>query len=175
MRRLLLLRHSKAERSVPGGRDRDRTLAERGRDDAPRIGAYLQHHALVPDGIVASPTARTRQTWELIAQAIGPGPAARFDERLYNADPETILAVIKETEPEIRTLLVVGHNPGIQEVAELLIASGDLEARQRLKEGFPTTGLAIIDFALSDWGMLHPRSGRLERFVTPRSLVSATD
>jgi len=175
MRRLMLLRHSKAERSVPGGRDRDRTLAERGRNDAPRIGAYLQHHALIPDGVIASPAARTKETWELMAQAVGQGPAATFDERLYNAGPGTILDVIKETEPEIRTLMVVGHNPGIQEVAELLIASGDLEARQRLKEGFPTTGLAIIDFALSDWDKLHPHSGRLERFVTPRSLVGATD
>jgi phosphohistidine phosphatase len=175
MRRLLLLRHAKAERSPPGGRDRDRMLAARGLADAPQIGAYLLHHAVLPDGVVVSPAARTRETWELAAAALGKAPPAVFDERLYNAAAGTILDVVKETGPEVGTLLVVGHNPGIQEAADLLTAAGDLEARQRLKEGFPTSGLAMIDFALDGWHRLHAHSGRLERFVTPRSLAAATD
>ena len=72
-------------------------------------------------------------------------------------------------------LLVVGHNPGLHETARLLIASGDVEARERLNEGLPTSGLAVIDFAGRDWEKLHPHSGRLERFVTPRLLKAATD
>jgi phosphohistidine phosphatase len=83
--------------------------------------------------------------------------------------------LIKETEPKVHTLLVVGHNPGLEDLAALLIASGDLDARRRLKEKFPTSGLAVIDFALDTWGRLHPQAGRLDRFVTPRSIAAATD
>jgi phosphohistidine phosphatase len=70
---------------------------------------------------------------------------------------------------------MVGHNPGLGELAALLIASGEVEARQRLIEKFPTAGLAVIDFALDDWAKLHPRAGRLDRFVVPRTLETATD
>ena len=100
-------------------------------------------------------------------------PPASFEERLYNAGAEAILAVVKETKPAVRTLMVIGHNPGLHEGARLLIASGDVEARERLNEGLPTTGLAVIDFAGKDWRKLHPHGGRLERFVTPRSLAAA--
>jgi len=82
--------------------------------------------------------------------------------------------VLKETSPSARTLLVVGHNPGLQDAARLLIASGDVEARERLNEALPTSGLAVIDFAGNDWKKLHPRGGRLERFITPRLLKAAT-
>jgi phosphohistidine phosphatase len=68
---------------------------------------------------------------------------------------------------------VIGHNPGMHELALMLIASGDVETRERLREKLPTCGLAVIDFAIDDWGLLHPRSGRLERFVTPKSLENA--
>ena len=71
--------------------------------------------------------------------------------------------------------MVIGHNPGLHEVARILIAAGDVEARKRLSEGLPTAGLAVIDFAGEDWRKLHPDGGRLERFVTPRSLRAATD
>ncbi len=74
-----------------------------------------------------------------------------FDERIYEASPQTLLAVIKETGPEVRTLLMVGHNPGLQELAALLVATGDIETRQRLQEAFPTSGLAVIEFALDGW------------------------
>ncbi len=80
---------------------------------------------------------------------------------------------MKETKPAVRTLLVIGHNPGLHDAARLLIASGDVEARERLNEGLPTSGLAVIDFAGKDWRKLHARGGRLERFVTPRSLAEA--
>jgi phosphohistidine phosphatase len=67
------------------------------------------------------------------------------------------------------------HNPGLRDLAEFLIASGDVDARQRLLEKFPTAGLAVIDFPVDDWGKLHPKSGRLDRFVAPRQLDLATD
>jgi phosphohistidine phosphatase len=171
--RLMLLRHAKSEKAEPGLRDHERRLNDRGERDAETIGAYLARHGLLPDLVAVSTSQRTRQTWEHVAAMLSASPPASFEERLYNAGAEAILAVVKETKPAVRTLMVIGHNPGLHEVARLLIASGDVEARERLNEGLPTTGLAVIDFAGKNWRKLHPHGGRLERFVTPRSLAAA--
>jgi phosphohistidine phosphatase len=173
--RLMLLRHAKAEKGSPGMGDGERALNPRGRKDASNMGAYLARHALLPDRVTVSSARRTRETWEWLATAFSAPPPAAYDDRLYNAGPELILDVIKETGRVTRTLLVIGHNPGLHETARLLIAAGDVEARERLSEGLPTSGLAVIEFAGEDWGKLHPHGGRLERFVSPRSLAAATD
>jgi phosphohistidine phosphatase len=175
MRRLLLFRHAKAERSEPGMEDQARVLIERGRKDAARIGAYMAGHALVPDRVVMSPSARTQETWKFAATALRPTPAAQSVERLYDASPHAILAVIKDAPAAAHTLMVIGHNPGLHEIALMLIASGDIEARARLREKLPTAGLVIIDFACDDWSKLHPQSGRLERFVSPKWLEAAAN
>jgi phosphohistidine phosphatase len=175
MRRLLLLRHAKAERSQPGGSDLERALNDRGRADARKLGAYFVRHRLVPDLAAVSTAVRTRETWRLLAGAFDRPPKARFDERLYDASPQMILRTIQETAPEVATLLVVGHNPGLHEAAVVLVAAGDVEARQRLVEQFPTAALAVIKFAVADWSRVHAKGGRLEHFVKPRSLAAATD
>jgi len=173
--RLMIFRHAKAEKSAPGMRDRDRPLAPRGLKDAARMSVYMAHHALVPGHALVSPARRTRETWDGLAAALPAGIPVFYEDRLYDAGPDEILTVIRETRRAIRTLIVVGHNPGLHETARLLIAAGDVEARERLNEGLPTSGLAVIDFAGDDWTKLHPRGGRLERYVTPRLLKAATD
>jgi phosphohistidine phosphatase len=175
MRRLLLLRHAKAERSRPGERDHDRRLADRGRNDAPKVGAYMARHGYAPDHVIVSTATRTRETWDLVSAAMPGKPATVFERRVYEATPQALLQVIQETGPKIHTLLMVGHNPGLQELAALLVATGDIETRQRLKEAFPTSGLVAIEFAFDRWDKVHPQAGRLEHFVTPRSLAAATD
>ena len=185
MRRLLLLRHAKAERSQPGGRDHDRVLAERGRADAPKLGAYMVRHAFMPDLVVVSTSARTRETWDAGRRGL-PRTVRRCSSRTASTRPrpQGILKVIKETDRDVGTLLVIGHNPGLQELAASLIAAGDVEARQRLKEDFPTSALAVIDFALEDWsrctrapagwsissrrGRWRPRPIRPRRAAAPR-------
>jgi phosphohistidine phosphatase len=102
-------------------------------------------------------------------------PPADFEGRIYEAAPQMLLQVIKETGRAVRTLLVVGHNPGLQELAVLLVATGDIDTRQRLKEAFPTLGLAVIEFALDGWDRLHSQAGRLEHFIDPGSITEATD
>jgi phosphohistidine phosphatase len=175
MRRLLLLRHAKAERLPGGGPDRDRVLTARGRDDAKTIGAYLVRHRAVPDRALVSPAARTRETWELLSQAFRTAPPADFEDCLYDASPETLLGAIRDTRAGAATLLVVAHNPGMQELASLLVATGDIDARERLGRGFPTAALATITFAAEAWSDVHTNGGRLEHFVTPKSLAAATD
>jgi phosphohistidine phosphatase len=171
--RLMLLRHAKTEKAEGGMSDHARRLNARGKADAPVIGAYMARHALIPDLVLISTAERARQTWERVAGALATPPRVTYEERLYNAGAEAIIALVKGTAPTVRTLLVVGHNPGLHEAARRLIASGDVETRERLNEGLPTSGLAVIDFAGKDWRKLHPRGGRLERFVSPRSLAEA--
>ena len=175
MRRLLLFRHAKAERSEPGMEDRARRLMERGQKDAATVGAYMASHALIPDSVMASPSKRTQETWKFAASALKPTPTATPMEGLYNATAQDILGIIKAAPAAAHSLLILGHNPGLHAVALLLVASGDIETRERLREKMPTCGLAIIDFAFDDWAKLHPQSGRLERFVTPKSLSAAAN
>lgn len=175
MLRLLLLRHAKAEKARSGERDHERTLAERGRGDAPKLGAYIAKHGYRPDLAVVSTSARTRETWSLAAAAMKGKPKAAFEDRVYDATPRVLLDVVRETGPKVETLLMVGHNPGLHELAMHLVATGDIELRERLHEGFPTAALAVIEFAVERWDRVHPQSGRLERFVTPKSLAEPAD
>ena len=175
MRRLLLLRHAKAERSEPGTKDMSRALIDRGRKDAARIGAYMASHAIVPDRVILSPASRTQETWKYAAGAFRPAPAAMSVERLYDATPHAILAILKDTPASAHTLMVVGPNPALHQLALMLVASGDIDARERLHEKLPTCGLVFIDFVFDSWGKLHPQSGRLERFVSPKTLEVAAN
>jgi phosphohistidine phosphatase len=173
MRRLLLLRHAKTERAEPGLDDHSRALVERGRKDAARIGAYMASHALMPDRVLVSPARRAQETWKSLASAWRPAPGAATAAQLYEATPHALLAAVKGAPAAAHTFMMVAHNPGLQELALMLIASGDIDARESLREKLPTCGLVIIDFAFDDWAKLHPQSGRLERFVSPRSLDTA--
>ncbi|MCX7298624.1 MAG: histidine phosphatase family protein [Hyphomicrobiales bacterium] len=174
MRRLLLLRHAKTEGHEPGRDDRARVLIERGRADAARIGAYTASHGLTPDRVIVSPAARCQETWTLMAAAMRPAPAVSTLEQIYDATPQDIAGAILDAPADAAALLIVGHNPGLHEAALLLIASGNIDAREALREQLPTSGLVVIDFAFDDWRDLHPQCGRLERFVTPKSLDAAT-
>jgi phosphohistidine phosphatase len=175
MRRLMLLRHAKSDWSKLGGRDADRILAPRGREAAPRVGAYMAHHGLKADLVICSTAVRTRETWDLVAAQFKETPAVVYEDRVYESSTDALVGVIKETGAAVHALMLVGHNPGLHDLAQRLIASGDTEARQRLTEKFPTAALAVIDFAIDDWRKLHARSGRLDRFVAPRMLGRATD
>jgi phosphohistidine phosphatase len=118
---------------------------------------------------------RTRETWDLVGAALPKAPPATFERKLYDADPDNIVDIIRSAGRDVRCLLVLGHNPGLHETANLLVASGDLDARERLREKLPTAGLAVIDFAFGSWDKVHADSGRLDRFVVPRMLEAATD
>jgi phosphohistidine phosphatase len=173
MRRLLLMRHAKTEKDGPTGKDRDRRLDDRGRDDATAMGLYMAQHDLVPDRALVSTAVRARQTWDH-ASADWPRIAVEHRDDLYSADPGDLLAIIRAAAAEDpRRLLVVGHNPGFHELALALVAGGKAKDREALLDNLPTSGLAVIDFAIDDWNDVSFRRGRLERFVTPRRLKDA--
>ena len=170
LRQLLLLRHAKSAwpEGVP---DFDRPLAPRGRKAAKRMGAYLINARLVPDLALISPARRARETWDRVRPHLGP-IGERPEARLYEATAGGLLAIVRETEPEVATLMVLGHSPGLDELAKLLAGSGSEEARARLMRKYPTAGLAVLDFHIETWREVEAGLGRLDCFVTPRSLKS---
>jgi phosphohistidine phosphatase len=173
MLRLMLLRHAKSSRPV-GIQDAERPLSDRGETTVRLMGDYMAHHALIPGRALCSPARRTRDTWTGVAAQWADAAKAVdivFDARLYGATRQGIVSVIRGQDDAVRTLLVIGHNPGLQETAEWLIAAGDVEQRERLREKFPTAALAVIDFALERWSRIHERAGRLEHFVTPHAVT----
>jgi phosphohistidine phosphatase len=173
--RLMLLRHAKSDWSRPGVADHERPLNARGRKAAPKVGVYMARHALVPDLVVDSTATRVRETLDLVLPAFKRAPKVTHDARVYEAEAGALLDVLRETPRGVKSLLLVGHNPGLAELAALLIAAGKTDARTRLAAKFPTAALAVIDFAGDDWSKLRPRSGRLDRFVVPRGLKGETD
>ncbi len=163
----MLLRHAKS--AWPEGvADHRRPLAGRGRKAAPAIAAYMAEHGLVPDLALVSTARRAQETWELVAEALPRGIDVRDAVGIYEVSAKAILGVIRGVEPSIHNLLLVGHNPGMAELA--LMLAGEGEALARLHEKFPTAALAVIDFDAGQWSEIEPGRGRLVQFVTPRRL-----
>jgi phosphohistidine phosphatase len=178
MRRLMLLRHAKTESEAPSGRDQDRRLDERGRRDAAEIGNWMGRHPPFADSVMVSPAVRAHQTWEIAWEAmkdLAPSPQVEFLPELYGADPAQLLESIRgavETDP--RRLMLVGHNPGMHELALALTGSGDAAGRKALSDNLPTSGLAVFDFAIDDWSEVAFRRGRLVLFVSPKLIKQAS-
>ncbi|MFE4467223.1 SixA phosphatase family protein [Leifsonia sp. NPDC056824] len=149
-RTLILLRHAKSDWSgaLP---DIERPLAERGNAQAPLAGRWLASHGGVIDLAIVSPAQRARETWQLASAELDPAPPVRFDERVYAASADELLSVVRETPDEARTLILVGHNPGMEQLASLL---ADDEVILR------TAGIA--EFGVSGrWSGLDARSSAL--------------
>jgi len=166
VRRLIVTRHAKAAwpEGVP---DLERPLAERGRRDAPRAGRWLQGAALVPDRVICSPAARTRETFDLISSQWDSVPTVDYDERVYAAGLSALLAVVRGAPPASRALMVVGHNPGMQGLTLALAGDGDPVGLARAHEKYPTCGIAVLNVS-GTWASVAPGRAVLERFVVPR-------
>ena len=179
MRRLMLLRHAKTENDAPTGRDQDRRLDNRGRQDAAEIGGWIGRHPPFPELVLVSHAIRAHQTWEIAWEAmkgLAPEPQVELTPELYGADPAELLEVIRDaSDPDPQRLMLVGHNPGIHELALALAGSGDPAGRNALAHNLPTSGLAVFDFAIDDWSEVAFRRGRLVLFVSPKLLKQASD
>ena len=147
MDRLILLRHGKAEREAESGEDFDRKLTARGVREAAAIGAQLADLGMVPDVALVSSAARTRQTWEAAEPAFA-NCACRFERSLYLAEERTIRAMAEAAGEDSRTVLVVGHNPGLQELTIRLLAEGSAPSTllARAHAAFPPAAAAVFLF-----------------------------
>ena len=183
MRRLMLLRHAKTEHDAPSGHDQDRRLDERGRLDAAAIGTWIGRHPPLPDAVLVSTAVRAQQTWEIARDAMkdavreqaaaATGRIARRTLR-RRADAASADHPLAEVTDPAR-LMLIGHNPGMHELALMLAGSGDAAAKKSLEDNLPTAGLAILDFAIDDWNDVAFRRGKLVRFTSPKLLKQALD
>lgn len=169
MRRLLLLRHAKSD-WPEGFDDSMRPLNERGRRDAPEMGKAIARAEIVPDLALVSSAVRTRQTWDLVAPQLRKEVLMREEHGLYGASDAALLGFARATPDDIETLLLCAHNPGIERLARNFAKSGDADAIRRVERKYPTCGLAVIELPIRAWKEAAPPAGRLEMFLTPKSL-----
>jgi phosphohistidine phosphatase len=143
--RLIVMRHAKAEQSAPS--DFERRLADRGRSDAREAGAWLAERGWVPDHALVSAAVRTQETFAALAEGGGFELAPTLDRSIYSAHPETVLDVVRLTPSTVRSLLVIGHNPTMASLAQLLHdGSGDEAAITKMSGDFPTSALALLEY-----------------------------
>ncbi|WP_370678155.1 histidine phosphatase family protein [Pleomorphomonas sp. PLEO] len=169
MPRLFLLRHAKSPPALSGQKDFDRPLAERGRAAVAVVGRHMAKEGHVPDLVLCSPSARTRETLEELRPFLPDHVAMDYVRDLYEASLGAMLKVIASHADSSERLLVVGHNPSIHRLATTLPGEGDPGMLAQLEERFPTGSLAVIDFSVA-WRDVGPGSGRLVAFVTPADL-----
>ncbi len=174
---LSIFRHAKSSWDGAGQKDFDRPLSDRGIAAAPVMGDYLAKERLLPDLVLSSPSARTRTTCALAFAALSPPPQIIFEDALYLASQRTLLGRIRRVDATVRHLMVVGHNPGLQGLALVLIGAGkskpvvDKPAAD-LAQKLPTAGLVVLQFETDDWATVGPGTGQLARFITPRLLLT---
>jgi phosphohistidine phosphatase len=176
MRRLILLRHAKTEPDAASGKDRDRRLDERGHEDAATIGGWLADNGLLPDIALISTATRAQQTWTILREqfpAEAPLPHVEDLQDLYGAGPAVMLQIIRDAPSEARRLLLVGHNPGLHELALALIGHQPQSAPVAMPGNLPTSGILVIDFATDDWGQVGFGDGRLQFYTSPKLLKAA--
>lgn len=169
MKRLLLLRHGKSDWANPDQPDNERPLNERGQRAAALMGAYLRQRGLTPDLIISSPAVRTRETAQRVLTALQADVPLEFRAELYLAEPKTIADVVRGAPDDVHTLLVIGHNPGMQ-LAALKMSAGDPAGRRdEIEDKFPTAALAVIEFDTPSWSKA--KAGDLVAYDSPKALV----
>jgi phosphohistidine phosphatase len=172
MHQLLLLRHAKSSWDDATLPDRDRPLNKRGYKAAAAIRITMRELGLAPDVVLVSPARRTQETLAAL-EPWDDTPLIEPTEALYLASAPHLMAVLRSVNETVRSLLLIGHNPGMHELALMLAArraqSGSDEAAKRLAEGFPTGALAEFAVAVP-WGQLDAAGGQLVRFLRPRAL-----
>jgi phosphohistidine phosphatase len=169
MHQLLLLRHAKSSWDDPKLADRDRPLSKRGRRTADAMREAMRNLGLAPDLVLVSPSRRTLETLAAL-EPWDDTPLVEQLEDIYLASAERLLAVLSDVSETVRSVLLIGHNPGMHELAIQLAGKSVVE---RLSKGFPTAALAEFAVA-SQWLQLATTGGKLVRFLTPRDLQEAS-
>jgi phosphohistidine phosphatase len=167
MTRLLLLRHAKARWADPGSRDYERALEPSGKADSETIAASMLLAGYVPDIVLCSGARRARETWEAASRHLR-ADDVRYLDGLYSSDAGGYLEIIREA-ADAESLLVVGHNPMMEDLALALSRDGQAAALAAVARGFPTSGLAVLRFSTS-LARIEPEDGYLEDFLAPRDL-----
>ncbi|MFC8420133.1 SixA phosphatase family protein [Streptomyces sp. NPDC057236] len=167
LRRLVVLRHAKSARPE-GVTDHERPLAPRGDRDAPAAGRALAEADCLPGLALCSTAVRARRTWELAAAQWGTPPPVRHDPRLYHAGVPELLDVVRGTPAEVETLLLIGHNPGLEDLVLTLAGDGLDDTLDRVRAKFPTSAIAVLSWRGAAWRDLAPGAALLTSLTVPR-------
>ena len=174
MRRLFLIRHAKTEPSV-GRDDYERRLTGRGREDAKRVAKALTARRMLPDVLIHSGAARAKETAEIFAAAWQGKVELQEDAGLYDASVATLLARTRALADEHKRVGLVGHNPGLGELATALIGSGAEPEMRRLAAKYPTGAVAVLDFSIERWDDVERNAALLALYLTPAELEADAD
>lgn len=169
MKTLYVLRHAKSDWSESSLKDFDRPLNDRGRKASETIGAEMRRRGVRPDLVLASPALRVRQTLALVQDGYGQAFYVREERRIYAADVSTLIDVVCSIPDDAERAMLVGHNPGLQDLV-LLLADGPDDLRSNVAERFPTAALAEIRFEFDSWKKVARGSGQLQSLTKPRDL-----
>lgn len=167
---IYLLRHAKSSRKDGAREDFDRPLNKRGRNAAKAMGEYMGREGITPAQVLCSSAKRTRETMERVQEAVGAAVPVRFERGIYMAEEATLLRRLKRLNDSIGSAMLVGHNPGLQQLALLLATAADDGFRPQLQAKFPTGSLAVIETSVERWADLKPGCGRINAFVLARDL-----
>ena len=170
MKTLTLLRHAKSSWDDPVARDFDRPLNARGQRAAVIVGRHMRNERLAFDHVVASPALRVVETIAEFEGGFGTRLEPAWDRRAYLASATTLMDIVRETPAQAARLLLIGHNPGLEELVLLLVADGGDELRDRVEEKYPTASVAELSFEVEDWTAVDEGRGELTRFVRPRDV-----
>jgi len=163
MKRLIIVRHAKAEKTAPRGGDFDRPLAPRGEADAIDMGRRLARGRTHPDAVVASPAARALATAKLIARELDfPWDEIRTVKSAYLAEWRTLLELVRELDTGAESALIVGHNPGVSELAQALLPG--------FEQNLPTGAVVEIDLAVDTWAGMRRGGGSLRSYDCPKNI-----
>jgi phosphohistidine phosphatase len=168
MRTVMMLRHGKSSWSDPTLADVDRPLAPRGRRAATKISRYLRRSKVRPDLVLCSPSLRTRQTLEAIQPSLGGRSSVEYVPELYGSSAQELLQRLRAIPDSVESVMIVGHNPGLHDLARELASQG--AKLPQLEEKFPTSALATLVFPGESWAVLRPGEAELVDYVVPRQL-----
>jgi phosphohistidine phosphatase len=172
MKTILLLRHAKSDWGNPGLTDFERPLAKRGLKDAPRMGEVLTLFDCVPDRILSSPALRAKQTTEMVAEACGYKESIQWEDSFYGGTSEDLIAALQRLPHSLERVMLVGHNPTMEETTAALLAGTSDEWNDEWSIRMPTAGLVCLDVGITDWATLEPGDATLRWFLIPK-LVKA--
>jgi phosphohistidine phosphatase len=171
VKRLYLLRHAKSSWKEPGLSDFERPLKHRGREACAVMAAYMAQHGIAPDLVLCSPARRAAETLGLIVRHLGRELDTVFRERLYMASAPELLAELRGVDDQVEALMVVGHNPGLADLARGLVGSGEPAALAALSRKVPTAALACFDLDCQRWAQAAPEGAHLSAYATPKGLA----
>lgn len=171
MKSLALLRHAKSSWDEPALGDFDRPLTRRGIEAATRIGAEMRRRGLVFDRVLASPATRVVETLEHLQRGYGESLDPQFDGGIYGAPAARLLEIVQAVDDSVGRVLLVGHNPGLEELAVLLAESGE-PLRDSIARGYPTAALAMLQLPVESWREVRAGTAQVADFVRPRELLA---